>query len=434
MLLIYSHKASPRLFYTANLIFHDLLELDYEIISDQQEFLKYEGPKINYSNRRFGDEIFFANHPMIFEEGIHHIRVETIDYHRIPCIFPASQPASLPYDPISAAFYLVSRYEEYLPFRGDTYGRYRAEKSIAYAKNFLHIPVVNHFAIHIRQLLEEKYPQMRFPAKSYQFILTYDIDVAYSILEKGFLRSQAIHLRALLKRDKGFIKLRERVLSGAEPDPYDTYEDQFRLSEKYHVYPIYFFHVGDYGTLDKSNPWTSPRYQSLIRQISSKYPTGIHPSYISNSKYKTLELEIDRLNSITGRPTQKSRQHYIILNFPQTYRHLSEIGMLEDFSMGYPNNLGFRASICTPFHFYDLEREEPTGLKIHSFAAMDATLFHKMGLKSDDALEEVKLIADEVKKVAGTFIFIAHNNLITENSPFRGWRANFEQLIKYAKE
>ncbi len=434
MLLLYCHKISPRFFYTANLLFHDILELDYETTQDPEAFRNYEGPKINYSNRVFGDEIYISPNPLIFEAGTRTVRIESVDYHGIPCIFSSNAPASLPYDPITATFYLVSRYEEYLTFRGDSYGRFRAEKSTAYAKNFLHRPAVNYYAHHLRELLEQRYPQMSFPAKSYQFILTYDVDIAYSILDKGLMRSRAIYLRALLKGDKDFLKLRSRVLSGVERDPYDSYEEQFRLSEKYQIYPIYFFHLGDYGTVDKSTPWTSERYQSLIKQISSKYLCGLHPSYASNSKYQTLQLEIDRLNSITGKPTIRSRQHYIILNFPVTYRTLSEIGILEDYSMGYPNTLGYRASICTPFNFYDIEREEPTGLKIYPFAAMDSTLHHRMELPAEEAFEEVKPYIDEARKVNGTFIFIAHNNLIANGTTFKDWFPNFEELIKYAKE
>ena len=102
--------------------------------------------------------------------------------------------------------------------------------------------------------------------------------------------------------------------------------------------------------------------------------------------------------------------------------------------MGYPNNLGFRASICSPFQFYDIEREEPTGLKIYPFAAMDATLHHQIELKAEEAFEEVKPYVDEVRKMNGTFIFVAHNNLIAANSPFTDWRSYFEELIKYAKD
>jgi hypothetical protein len=55
-------------------------------------------------------------------------------------------------------------------------------------------------------------------------------------------------------------------------------------------------------------------------------------------------------------------------------------------------------------------------------------------LTSETALEEVKQYVDEVRKVNGTFTFIAHNNLIGAQSEFAGWSNQFEELIKYAKE
>jgi len=434
MVLIYSPKQSPRLFYAVNLLLHELLELDYEITSDPQAFVNFSGPKINYGDRAFGDEIQIAAHQLLFETNVHQQRVETTEFKGINVIYSTAKSSALPYDPFAAAFFLVTRYEEYLPFRADQYGRYRGEKSTAYAKNFLHIPVVNHYALHLRELLQARYPQLVFSAKSYQFILTYDIDVAYSILEKGFMRGKGAVVKAVLTGDQDFLKLRKKVLAGLEADPYDTFEEQFRVNEKFGVYPIYFFHVGDYGTVDKSNPWTSPRVQSLIKQISGKYLHGLHPSYASTTKYRTLEMEMDRLNSISGKPTVRSRQHYLVLTFPNTYRQLTEIGIQEDYTMGYHNLLGFRAGICTPFYFYDVEREEQTALRVFPFCAMDSALHHQMGLKAEQALDEVKAVVDEVRRVHGTFIFVAHNNLVGRDSEFKGWRPQFEELIRYAKE
>ncbi|HZF99791.1 MAG TPA: polysaccharide deacetylase family protein [Chitinophagales bacterium] len=434
MVLVYSPKQSPRLYYTVNLLLHELLELEYNITSDQNAFVNYDGPKINYGSRQFSDEIHLPPHPLLFESEVHQQRIESAEYKGINVIFSTPRGSALPYDPFAAAFYLVSRYEEYLPFRGDQYGRFRGEKSTAYAKNFLHLPVVNHYAIHLRELLEARYPRLVFHAKSYQFVLTYDVDIAYSILDKGFLRDTVAVSKALLQGDKNFLKLRKNVLAGLENDPYDTFEEQFRLHEKHRVYPIYFFHVGDHGAVDKSTPWTSPRVQALIKQISSKYLHGLHPSYASNEKYGTLEMEMDRLNSITGKATVRSRQHYLAMKFPETYRRLNEIGIQEDYTMGYQNLLGFRAGICSPFNFYDIERDEQTALRVFPFAAMDSTLHHQMGLKAEAALEEVKTIADEVRRVQGLFVFVAHNNLIGAASPFKGWRHSFDELIRYVKD
>lgn len=434
MLLVYSSKVSPRLYYVLNLLFRELLEIDYEVTGDAQTFQNYTGPKINYSTKPFADELFISAQQILFENGVRQQRTESVEYLGIPVIFASNQPASLPYDPLAAAFFMVTRYEEYLPFRGDSHGRFRGEKSLAYSKNFHFIPVVNHYAEHLKEILHERYPSLRFGAKSYQFILTYDVDIAFSILEKGTLRSQGALIKALLTRDKNFIELRKKVLAGQVPDPYDTFEYQFSLNDKYQVYPIYFFHLGDYGTYDKSIPWTSERLQNLIRDINSRYLIGLHPSYASNTKYKLLGLEIDRLNAIVGKPTIRSRQHYIMLKFPDTYRLLADVGIREDYSMGYHNMPGFRAGICSPFLFYDIQREEQTALRIFPFCAMDSTLHHQMALSADSALEEVKQYVDEVRKVNGTFIFVAHNNLIGPNSEFVGWQSRFEELIKYAKE
>ncbi|GDX47749.1 MAG: polysaccharide deacetylase family protein [Bacteroidetes bacterium] len=434
ILLIYTSKVSSRLYYILNLVFREMMEIEYEITNEVQTFQNYQGPKLNYSSKVFNDEPFISAHQILFESGIHQQRTDTTEYQGIPVLFASNQPASLPYDPLAAAFFMVSRYEEYLPFRGDSYGRFRGERSIAYKKSFHFIPVVNHYVEHIKQLLHHYYPSMRFGARSYQFILTYDIDIAYSFLEKGAMRSQGALLKALITGDKDFIETRKKVLTGKMPDPYDTFDYQFYLNNKYQVYPIYFFHLGDYGTNDKSIPWTSERLQNLIRDINNRYLTGLHPSFASNSKFKLLGLEIDRLNAITGKPTIRSRQHYIMLKFPDTYNILTSIGINDDYSMGYHNILGFRAGICTPFHFYDINREEQTSLRIHPFCAMDSTLHHQLNLTSETALEEVKQYVDEVRKVNGTFTFIAHNNLIGAQSEFAGWSTQFEELIKYAKE
>ena len=72
--------------------------------------------------------------------------------------------------------------------------------------------------------------------------------------------------------------------------------------------------------------------------------------------------------------------------------------------MGYAANLGFRASICTPFYFYDLEIENTTILKINPFAVMDATCNYYLKLTPNQSLAEIKAIINQVKSVDGHFI------------------------------
>lgn len=174
--------------------------------------------------------------------------------------------------------------------------------------------------------------------------------------------------------------------------------------------------------------------QSTIKNITDKFLIGIHPSYKSFKKPNKVETEIARLNSVSGKQIVRSRQHFLQLNFPYTYRNLIEQGIQEDYTMGNPNVIGFRASIASPFFFYDLKRDDTTALRIFPFAAMDSTLYYYLKVTAESGLEELKLITDEIKKVNGTFIFIAHNDLVGKNSIWKGWQNCFEEFIEYAKE
>ena len=56
--------------------------------------------------------------------------------------------------------------------------------------------------------------------------------------------------------------------------------------------------------------------------------------------------------------------------------------MQADYSLGYASLSGFRASICTPFKFYDLAKEQATRLVIYPFQIMDATYKYYLGGQS----------------------------------------------------
>ena len=145
-----------------------------------------------------------------------------------------------------------------------------------------------------------------------------------------------------------------------------------------------------------------------------------------------MRLEQSRLQKIVMREISKSRQHFIKLSFPSTYRQLIDADITDDFSMGFSGEIGFRAGICTSFYFYDLERETETRLRIHPFAVMDATLRYYMKIMPAEALSYVGPIIKEIKAVNGTFITIWHNESISNKKPWEGWRGVYEEIIKAA--
>jgi hypothetical protein len=193
------------------------------------------------------------------------------------------------------------------------------------------------------------------------------------------------------------------------------------------VESIYFFLLGDRGEFDKNVPHTNKELQLLINEISSYATIGIHPSYCSYLNSKKLIKEVGRLNSITDSEVNLSRKHFLRLSIPETYRNLEKAGITNDYSMGYADNAGFRASICTPYTFFDVLQNKTLNLMIHPFAYMDGTLNEYLGLSIDEAKEKIASLKEQVKEVGGVFIGIWHNETVSDKDIWKGWRSAYEE-------
>ena len=190
--------------------------------------------------------------------------------------------------------------------------------------------------------------------------------------------------------------------------------------------------LGEYGVNDKNVPPDSKKLRSLIKSLADYSEVGIHPSYGSNKNKNKFKKETIILNKILKREVTQSRQHFLILKLPSTYRNLIDLDIKDDYTMGYALQVGFRASICSPYYFYDLDMELSTSLVIHPFAVMDATLKYYMKVAPEEAMNYIKPLIEEVKAVNGTFISLWHNESLSENKLWLGWKKVYEQMVEMA--
>ncbi len=435
MLLIYTPRITKRKKYIFDLLIYNLCGFKFEITDNYEHYLNSNNPKFNYSTGKISkDELFFFSYGFLDEKGVKPLDLEPAMFENVPTIFPSgSKKSSLPYDPFSAAFFFVSRYEEYLPFVKDEHGRFEANQSFAYKNGFLEKPLVNHYALHIKKLIGEKYPALK-PDKenSFSFIPTYDVDVAYAFKAKGLFRTIGGYLKSIFEWDIERIKQRTSVLAGKKPDPFDTFSFQLELSKKHRITPCYFFLVGDYGAKDKNPSVNNIKYQKLIKTLGDYAITGIHPSYASNRNPEKLNDEIGRLSYVLNREIKHSRQHYLYLELPITYQRLIQADINYDFTMGFASHTGFRAGICSPFLFYDLKNESITSLLIYPLTVMDGTLKAYMKLNARRAREKVKKLIDEVYLLNGTFVTLWHNDSLCNCGQWKGWKELYREIFEYA--
>jgi hypothetical protein len=431
MILVRVTEMTERVKFMAEHIFSRMLGVSYGITMDDDHFANYEGPKLSYTDEPLADELFFKSAPLLYEKGIHEQDLKVFGYEDTVGFYKTEEGA-WPFDLFAASFYLLTRYEEYMPFIKDAHNRFPSEQSLAFQNGFLQQPVVDIWCQHLKQFLQERFPSLHFQSRKYEFHPTYDIDIAWAYLHKGIIRTLGGYGTALFKADIRDLWYRTATLLHLRKDPYYTYDYMLKLQRKYGLNPIFFILIGNFDEFDKNIAYTEPAFQLLIKNLADDAVIGLHPSYGSNDELEQLETECARLSNIAKHDIYHSRQHYLKLQMPLTYERLIDIGIKHDYTLGYTTNLGFRAGTCTPFPFYNLQLEQKTSLKLHPFALMDANFQYYMDISPGQVFEKAKPVIDWVKKVNGSLYTLWHNNSFSEVFEWQGWRKPYEEIVEYA--
>ncbi|MEO6290635.1 MAG: hypothetical protein ABIO76_11970, partial [Ginsengibacter sp.] len=356
MILLLTDTITPRLQYIAEFIFKGNFGVDFLITTDKNDLQSTNAIRIDYTDNMFQDDVIkIRNTGLLFETTIYKHNIETFEINGLTAFFKREQqPADFPFDIFSATFYLLTRYEEYLPHATDKYGRYDHHQSLATVNGFLKIPLVNKWLQFFSEFIKNRFPGFKINKPAFSFLPTFDVDIAFEWQHKSLLKNAAHLFKLLLRQDYENISEGFKILSKKKKDPFDNFDFLDRLNEQHELFPLYFFLVAERNTsFDKNiNPFDK-KMQALIKEYAKKYEAGIHPSWYSSQDDRLLKKEKFLLEEITGEVIKKSRQHYLHFNLPDTYRNLADAGIQDEYSMGYGTVNGFRASYAGVFNWYD---------------------------------------------------------------------------------
>lgn len=425
MVLLYSHTPSSRFSYISNFIFKELLGLDYTFTTDPEAFKNHDGVSINYSDTIIKEKEFrISNYNLLFEISIKEQPVTCFETNGYKAFFKIDN-CDFAFDIFAATFYLLSRYEEYLPHTKDMYGRYAHENALAFKEGFLQLPLVNTWVKAFALEIKKKYSMFNVQCSMFRFEPTYDIDIAYSYKYKGLLRNIG-----------GFLKSpsleRIKVLLGLQKDPFDAYNWLHQMHQQNKLQPVYFFLMAEKkGIYDKNiSPDKSAMWQ-LIKRHSRNYTVGIHPSWQSGDVPPLLKKEKEYLAEVIEKKVTASRQHYIRFDLPEGYQKLIDAGITDDYSMGYGSINGFRASVASSFFWYDLQNEKQTSLRIHPFCFMEANSYYEQQFFAAQAYEELLHYYHVCKEASGTLITIWHNNFLGTVKEVVSWKKMYEEFVGF---
>ncbi len=432
MLLVYTHNISPRLKYIFKHICTRILGIPVSFTSEVSQFVAHNGLKLSYTTQPLASEFFIRSHTIMFEQGLSDIDITVHQWEETKCFFQNGEKSSIPFDIFAASFYLLSRYEEYLPHVKDEYGRYTVEESLAHSNQFLHQPVVDIWAYKFRNALTKRFENFEFKERSYQIEPIIDVPMAYYYKHKGLMRTIGGICNDIYRIKFRSLYQRFLALFGFKDDPYNTFswllEKQKASKSKFNV----FFLIGAYSTYDKNISINNKVFVSLIKSVADYCNVGLKASYFSLEDLAELKQEKRKIEAVINRSLTQCRNSFSKLNLPSAYRNLVELEIHQDYTMGYVNHNGFRAGTCTPFLFYDIDYEIQTPLMVYPFAVMDYTLLRHKSLL--DKKEEIQQYIHEVKRVNGTFIPVFHNYSFSENDRWKGFKDLFDLIINSRNE
>ncbi len=427
MLLIYITKQTPRITYIFKQICWNILGIQVKFTSKIEEFIAHPDLKLSYGRQRLGNELFVQQVDLLVEQGFSDVDIHIGQWEETPCFFRTSDKSDLPFDIFAASFYLLSRYEEYQPYVKDKFGRFPAEESLAFQKGFLHLPVVDIWALKFKQILQARFPEQELPQKTFDSRTIIAVSQAYLYRKKGLVRAVGSSFRNFFSLRFDAILERIKVLAFGAKDPYDVYDELVDFSKKNKI-PLHFmFQLSDYSAVNKSINYHKIKYHSLIKSMADYAVVGLLLGDEALLDMDVLQTEKKRFESIVNSPLDFILNDRFNLNIPEAYNNFDKLEIKRDFSMGYVDSIGFRAGTSIPFLFYDLSLERISPLILEPYVFNSKTL-QKIGLEK--ATEVLSNIKTEVAKVSG------NPGLVFEISHFstKNNRIKLLNLIAYLHE
>lgn len=325
-------------------------------------------------------------------------------------------------DLIASAFFLLTRYEECVKReQRDPHGRFPVEQSLPMRAGFLQRPIVEEYAVLLRDLLRKQGVPVQEPPIGFSRIyLTHDVD--HISTWQGFLPA----LRSTVKRVA--LNLPEKAVPFAslchlEADPIYTFpwllELDGALATSLSAVPveqIYFLLGAPRGALDDEY-LDSERFQKILHLLKSHGVTfGLHNSYQASRELTRTAAEKRRIESVVGTPITCSRCHVLASREPEDMRALADAGITDDFTMAYAGHIGFRLGTCRAVRWIDPVRRELTSLTLHPMTTMDCTLDRYMGLPdAESALAAVTALLRTIHRYHGEVCLLWHNSAVPSN-------------------
>jgi hypothetical protein len=349
---------------------------------------------------------------------------------QVPLIELNEQGATVHYDILGLAYWILTRLEEIGRTDLDNHQRFPATSSHAYQNGYLERPVVDEWLIILGQVVQRVWSGIELKQHEFSIKVSHDVD---SPSMYGFKpwptisRMMAGHL--LKRRDLRafFTAPYVKLATGNKlhrADPYNTFDWLMDVSEANNLQSAFYFICGGDHPNDADYLPEHPVIRSLMRRIHQRgHEIGLHPSYNTFQQSELIKQEADRLKRICAEEGIEQsqwggRMHYLRWEQPTTMRACAEAGMSYDSTLGYADRPGFRCGTCHEYPAFDPVAQKQLSLRIRPLVVMECTVIDPayLGLGvTEEAEETMKQLKKRCQQVGGILSFLWHNSYFKNN-------------------
>jgi hypothetical protein len=346
-------------------------------------------------------------------------------------------------DVFGSVFFLLTRYEEIANPMTDKHGRYPAGASLAASAGFLDRPVLDEYVDLLWNAIQHLWPGLRRASSQFRLRLTHDVDIAWAIHGRSAVDvAHALAGDFLTRRDPELASRRLLAAVGARsgrtrPDPYDTFDDLMEISERHGLQSTFYFMAGiTQPAFDGRYSLLDPPMTDLLRRIHRRgHEVGLHASYGTHLDPEVIRVELEALKSAceTAGFEQGAwgvRQHYLRFQAPYTWRSQERAGLDHDSTLGFADQIGFRAGTSREFPVFDVLSSRALQIRERPLLLMDGTLFDYMDLSFEEAALQAVRIVDAAREHRGDAVVLYHNHTVAGIRPATHYRELVDRLAR----
>jgi hypothetical protein len=309
------------------------------------------------------------------------------------------------HDILLATVLTLSRFEELASSKRDIHDRFESTTSIAVEKGFLNRPIIDEYGFAFAQALAQLLPAWKPSERVMRVKLSHDIDL---IGVPFSLKATAGHT---LQRHKPLATVRDilSLISKVEPAYLRCVRSTVDLAAKRGINSATYWQTGPPTAFDIGYDPHNSKVRRVIAGLAEQgVELGVHPSYSSFKAIDRLRQEVQTLRELFGIRQLGGRQHYLRW-CPDVWVDWESCGLAYDSTVGYPDQIGFRAGTCIPYRPWLLKFNRAANLLEIPLLVMDVAMLD-MNVTAPQFAELVQGVIARCRLIGGVFTLLWHNS------------------------